>query len=55
MVEYFCGRCGKSFYQKSQADRHRARKKPCTPVTTTAVVEPPKLPKPNTSNEPGPG
>jgi hypothetical protein len=38
MVEYYCGRCRKTFYQKSHADRHRARKTPCTLVTDVTVV-----------------
>ncbi len=29
MVEYFCGKCGKTFYQKSHAEAHKKRKTPC--------------------------
>lgn len=38
MVEYFCGRCGKSFYQKSHADAHQRRKTPCSkPVVANEI------------------
>lgn len=29
MPEYFCGKCGKTFYQKSHSDAHQKRKTPC--------------------------
>ena len=29
MPEYFCGKCGKTFYQKSHSDAHQRRKTPC--------------------------
>jgi hypothetical protein len=31
MSDFFCGQCGKTFYQKSHADAHRKRKTPCAP------------------------
>jgi len=32
MSYFFCGKCGKSFYQKSHADAHQRRKTPCDKV-----------------------
>jgi hypothetical protein len=31
MSDFFCGQCGKTFYQKSHADAHQKRKTPCGP------------------------
>jgi DNA-directed RNA polymerase subunit RPC12/RpoP len=51
MVEYFCGRCGKSFYQKSHADAHQRRKKPCSKPVVVAETDRPLDSQPSGSTE----
>jgi hypothetical protein len=41
MVEYFCGQCGKTFYQKSHAEAHKKRKTPCKKPQTNPTPVPP--------------
>jgi len=60
MSYFFCGKCGKTFYQKSHADAHQKRKTPCdkskpTKEATTeksAATEPVRIiSDPNLGNE----
>ena len=37
MSDFFCGQCGKTFYQKSHADAHQKRKTPCSPPADKPV------------------
>jgi hypothetical protein len=37
MSDFFCGQCGKTFYQKSHADAHQKRKTPCGPKPAAPV------------------
>jgi hypothetical protein len=37
MSDFFCGQCGKTFYQKSHADAHQQRKTPCGPKPAAPV------------------
>jgi hypothetical protein len=39
MSYFFCGKCGKSFYQKSHADAHQRRKTPCDKVKPRGVIK----------------
>lgn len=38
MSYFYCGKCGKSFYQKSHADAHQRRKTPCDKVKPSGAA-----------------
>ena len=40
MSEFYCGKCGKTFYKKSHADAHQRRKTPCDKLSDNKKIVP---------------